>query len=69
VALVDDIADLLTVHDEVNAVGGQRQERVVGVVQLRKGQAIFRNLSTSWKRLLSATKLLLQFVKEKKTQT
>jgi hypothetical protein len=34
VALVDDITDLLAVHDEVNAICGQRQERVVDVMQL-----------------------------------
>lgn len=37
-ALVNDIADLLAVHNEVNAIGGQRQEGVVGVVQLKKRQ-------------------------------
>lgn len=43
VTLVDDIADLLAVHNEVNAICGQCQERVVGMMQLRKGQAIFNN--------------------------
>lgn len=36
VALVNDIADLLAVHYEVDAIGGQRQEGVVGVVQLKE---------------------------------
>lgn len=39
-ALVDDIADLLAVHNEVNAVCGQCQERVMDMMQLKKGQAI-----------------------------
>lgn len=37
VTLIDDVADLLAVHDEVNAVGGQRQEGVVNVGQLVGG--------------------------------
>lgn len=32
--LVNDIADLLTVHDEVDAISGERQEGVVHVMQL-----------------------------------
>lgn len=43
-ALVDDIADLLAIHNEVNTVCGQRQEWVVGMVQLKKGKAIFSNI-------------------------
>lgn len=35
-ALVDDITDLLAVHDEVDAVCGQCQERVMDVMQLEK---------------------------------
>lgn len=31
-ALVDDVADLLTVHNEVDAVGGECEEGVVHVV-------------------------------------
>lgn len=36
VALADAVADLLAVHDEVDAVGGQDQEAVVCVVQLQQ---------------------------------
>lgn len=36
VTLVDDIADLLAVHNEVNAICGQRQEWVMDMVQLRR---------------------------------
>lgn len=36
VALADGVADLLAVHDEVDAVGGQHQEAVVSVVQLQQ---------------------------------
>lgn len=36
VTLVDDIADLLAVHNEVDAVCGQCQEGVVDVAQLKK---------------------------------
>lgn len=35
-ALADAVADLLAVHDEVDAVGGQDQEAVVRVVQLQQ---------------------------------
>ncbi len=35
VALVDDVTDLLVGHDEVDAVGGENQERVVSVLQLQ----------------------------------
>lgn len=35
VALVDDVTDLLVGHDEVDAVGGENQERVVRVLQLQ----------------------------------
>lgn len=37
-ALVNDIADLLAVHNEVNAIGGQCQKGVMGVVQLKERQ-------------------------------
>lgn len=33
--LVDDIADLLAVHNKVNAICGQRQEWVMDIVQLK----------------------------------
>lgn len=59
VALVDDIADLLAIHNEVNAISGQRQERVMSMVQLKKGKAIFRNISNYF----SAKKLKLHFYK------
>ena len=39
-AQVDDIADLLAIHNKVDAICGQRQERVMDVMQLREGQAI-----------------------------
>lgn len=35
VALVDDVTDLLVGHDEVDAIGGENQERVVSVLQLQ----------------------------------
>lgn len=35
VALADEVADLLAVHDEVDAVSGQHQEAVISVVQLQ----------------------------------
>lgn len=35
VALVDKVADLLTIHHEVNPVGGEDQETVVSVVELQ----------------------------------
>lgn len=38
-ALVNDVADLLAVHNEVNAVGGQCQEGVVDMVQLKETTA------------------------------
>lgn len=44
-ALVDDIADLLAVHNEVNAICGQRQKRVVDMVQLKRRKEIFSNTS------------------------
>lgn len=34
-ALVDDITDLLVTQQEVDAIGGQGQERVVGVLDLQ----------------------------------
>ncbi len=34
-ALVDDVTDLLVGHAEVDAVGGENQERVVSVLQLQ----------------------------------
>lgn len=34
-ALVDDVTDLLVGHDEVDAVGGENQERVVRMLQLQ----------------------------------
>lgn len=43
-ALVDDIADLLAIHNEVNTVCCQRQERVMDMVQLTKGNAILSNI-------------------------
>lgn len=36
VALVYDVADLLAVHNEVNAIGGQCQEGVMDMVQLKE---------------------------------
>lgn len=36
VALVNDVADLLAVHNEVNAIGGQCQEGVMDMVQLKE---------------------------------
>lgn len=36
VALADEVADLLAVHHEVDAVGGQDQEAVVRVLQLQQ---------------------------------
>ncbi len=34
VTLVNDVTDLLTVHDEVNAISGESQKGVVYVMQL-----------------------------------
>lgn len=42
VALVDDIADFLAVHNEIDAVCGQSQESVVGMVQLKE-KITFKN--------------------------
>lgn len=36
VALVNDVADLLAVHNEVNTIGGQCQEGVMDMVQLEE---------------------------------
>lgn len=53
-ALVDDIADLLAVHNEVNAICGQCQKGVVDMVQLKRRKEIFSNTSTFLKTFLSA---------------
>lgn len=47
-ALVDDIADFLAIHNEVNAVCGQCQECVMDMVQLReeRGRKHFTNTFT-----------------------
>lgn len=46
IALVNDIADLLAIHNEVNAICGQCQERVMGMVQLKIEKVLFSNMLT-----------------------
>lgn len=45
-ALIDDIADLLAIHNEVNAICGQRQEGIMDMGQLRKDQAILKHFKS-----------------------
>lgn len=43
--LVDDVADLLAVHDEVDAVCGQSQKGVMDMMQLQKTETHFSSLA------------------------
>ena len=44
--LVDDVADLLAVHNEVDAVSGECQEGVVDMMQLVDNHTVTEKLST-----------------------
>lgn len=46
VALINDVADLLAVHNEVNTIGGQCQEGVMDMVQLEETRIHAVKLST-----------------------